>query len=195
MCTQWTLKRSGSAAWEIIYVENCLEQCFSTSGTHPTWWSRCSVVGWGTMLQAGRSRVRFHMRSLVFLNLPNPSSRTMTLGSTQPLREMSTRNLPGGKGWAECKADNLTAFCDLYSVLLRFFGKTNNGSQAAKNWESLFQKTFLSVQFVAIIPTEETVIPTETLPFTGVISWSFRNGMNIWFDPKVHNDKRQPLPR
>jgi hypothetical protein len=29
-------------------------------------------------------------------NLPNPSSRTMTLGSTQPLREMSTRNLPGG---------------------------------------------------------------------------------------------------
>jgi hypothetical protein len=28
--------------------------------------------------------------------LSNPSSRTMALGSTQPLREMSTRNLPGG---------------------------------------------------------------------------------------------------
>jgi hypothetical protein len=27
---------------------------------------------------------------------PNPSSRTMALGSTQPLTEMSTRNLPGG---------------------------------------------------------------------------------------------------
>jgi hypothetical protein len=26
----------------------------------------------------------------------HPSSRTMTLGSTQPLTEMSTRNLPGG---------------------------------------------------------------------------------------------------
>jgi hypothetical protein len=31
-------------------------------------------------------------------NWPNPSSRTMALGSTQPLTEMSTRNLPGVKG-------------------------------------------------------------------------------------------------
>jgi hypothetical protein len=29
-------------------------------------------------------------------NLPNPSSRTMALGSTQPLTEMSIRNLLGG---------------------------------------------------------------------------------------------------
>jgi hypothetical protein len=28
-------------------------------------------------------------------NLSNPSSCTMSLGSTQPLTEMSTRNLPG----------------------------------------------------------------------------------------------------
>jgi hypothetical protein len=47
-----------------------------------------SVVGWGTMLQAGRSRVLFP------LNLPSPSSRTMSLVSTQPLTEMNTRNLP-----------------------------------------------------------------------------------------------------
>jgi hypothetical protein len=33
-----------------------------------------------------------------FFNWPNPSSRTMALGSTQPLIERSTRNLPGGKG-------------------------------------------------------------------------------------------------
>jgi hypothetical protein len=33
-----------------------------------------------------------------FFNWPNPSSRTMALGSTQPITEMSTRNLPGGKG-------------------------------------------------------------------------------------------------
>jgi hypothetical protein len=31
-----------------------------------------------------------------FFNVPNPSSRIMALGSTQPLTEMSTRNLPGG---------------------------------------------------------------------------------------------------
>jgi hypothetical protein len=32
----------------------------------------------------------------IFFNWPNPSSHTMALQSTQPLREMSTRNLPGG---------------------------------------------------------------------------------------------------
>jgi hypothetical protein len=33
-----------------------------------------------------------------FFNCPNPSSRTMALGSTQPLTEMSIRNLPEGGG-------------------------------------------------------------------------------------------------
>jgi hypothetical protein len=32
-----------------------------------------------------------------YFNLPNPSSRIMTLGSTEALTEMSTRNCPGGK--------------------------------------------------------------------------------------------------
>jgi hypothetical protein len=32
----------------------------------------------------------------IFSNWPNPSSRTMALWSTQPLREMSITNLPGG---------------------------------------------------------------------------------------------------
>jgi hypothetical protein len=36
----------------------------------------------------------------------------MALGSTQPLTEISTRNLPGGKGQPACKADNLTAICE-----------------------------------------------------------------------------------
>jgi hypothetical protein len=52
-----------------------------------------SVVGWGTVLQAGRSRVRVPTRSLDFFNLPIPSSRPMSLESTQPLTEMSTRNI------------------------------------------------------------------------------------------------------
>jgi hypothetical protein len=47
-----------------------------------------------------------------FLNWHNPSSRTMTLGSTKPLTEMSTRNLPGSKGRPAHKADNLTAVCE-----------------------------------------------------------------------------------
>jgi hypothetical protein len=32
-----------------------------------------------------------------FFNLPNPSGRTVALRSSQPLTEMSIRNLPGGK--------------------------------------------------------------------------------------------------
>jgi hypothetical protein len=47
-----------------------------------------------------------------FFNWPNPSSRTMVLGSSQPLTEMSTRNIAGGKGPPARKADNLTAVCE-----------------------------------------------------------------------------------
>jgi hypothetical protein len=47
-----------------------------------------------------------------FFNLPDPSSRTMALGSTQPLTEKSTRNLPGGKGRPARKADNFAAICE-----------------------------------------------------------------------------------
>jgi hypothetical protein len=81
----------------------------STSG------ARGSVVGWDTMLRAGRSRDRIPMW-WIFQKLPNPSSRTMAPRATQPLTEMSTRNLPGGKGRSVHRADNLTdrhlwAFC------------------------------------------------------------------------------------
>jgi hypothetical protein len=36
----------------------------------------------------------------------------MALQSTQPLTEMNTRNLPGGKGRPTCKAENLTVICE-----------------------------------------------------------------------------------
>jgi hypothetical protein len=50
------------------------------------------------MLQAGRSRVPIPDDVTGFFSWSNPSSRTMALGSTQPLTEMSTTNLPGVKG-------------------------------------------------------------------------------------------------
>jgi hypothetical protein len=46
-----------------------------------------------------------------FLNLHNSSSRTMALGSTQTLTEMSIRDLPGDKGRPARKADKFTAIC------------------------------------------------------------------------------------
>jgi hypothetical protein len=49
--------------------------CYKQEGRgFDSWWSHC------------------------IFNWPNPSSCTMTLESTQPLTEMSTRNLPGVKG-------------------------------------------------------------------------------------------------
>jgi hypothetical protein len=47
-----------------------------------------------------------------FFNSPNPSSRTVALRSTQPLTEMSTTNLLGGKGRPARGADNLAAICE-----------------------------------------------------------------------------------
>jgi hypothetical protein len=46
---------------------------------------------------------------IAFSNLRNPYSRTVALGLTQPLTEMSTSNLHGGKGRPARKADKLTA--------------------------------------------------------------------------------------
>jgi hypothetical protein len=47
------------------------------------------------------------MGSLEFLYLPNPFSSTLALGSTQLLKEMSARNLPGDKGWPARKAESI----------------------------------------------------------------------------------------
>jgi hypothetical protein len=43
----------------------------------------------------------------------------MAVGLTQPVTEMSTRNLPEGKGRRAHKADNLTAICEpfIYQML------------------------------------------------------------------------------
>jgi hypothetical protein len=60
------------------------------------------------MLQAGRSLVRVP-DDVDFFNLPNHSSCTMALGLTQPLTEMSTKNLPGGEKRPVRRADNLAA--------------------------------------------------------------------------------------
>jgi hypothetical protein len=64
------------------------------------------------MLQTGRPPVRIP-HEVNFFNLPNPSSRTMALGSAHPLTEMSTRNLPGGKKRPVRRAHNLATVYEL----------------------------------------------------------------------------------
>jgi hypothetical protein len=63
------------------------------------------------MLQAGKSPVRVP-DEVDFFNVPNPSSRTLPLGSTQPLTEMSTRKLAGRKKWPAHRADSPAAICE-----------------------------------------------------------------------------------
>jgi hypothetical protein len=68
-----------------------------------------------------------------FSYLPKPSSCTMALESTQPLTEMSTRNLPGGKDQPAHKADNLTAICEGSGIALLYFYCEDNHRNACKS--------------------------------------------------------------
>jgi hypothetical protein len=63
------------------------------------------------MLQVGRLQVRVP-DEVDFFNVPNTSSRTMALTSTQPITEISTRNLPGGKKRPARKAESFIGICE-----------------------------------------------------------------------------------
>jgi hypothetical protein len=66
----------------------------STCGTNCSLLSNCRRSYRGTRWPSCLRRYSgFRIRSPESFDLPNPSSRTMALGSTQPLTEMSTRNL------------------------------------------------------------------------------------------------------
>jgi hypothetical protein len=74
-----------------------------------------SVVTWSTTLQARKVVGSIPDEFTGFLNSPNPSSRTMALGSTQPLTAMSSRDLPGGggvMGGQPARKADLTAICE-----------------------------------------------------------------------------------
>jgi hypothetical protein len=64
------------------------------------------------MLPAGKVAVSVPEEVIGFFDSPNPSNHTMALASTQPLTEISTRNLPEGIGRPARKADNITAICE-----------------------------------------------------------------------------------
>jgi hypothetical protein len=72
------------------------------------WGQRSWLTHYGTSRKVADSTAEWGG----YFHLPNPSSWTMTLGSTQPLTEMSTRNLPGGKKWPALRADNFVAICE-----------------------------------------------------------------------------------
>jgi hypothetical protein len=85
----------------ICHIVICFDWILSTS-------DHTSLLHYSVVLQAGRSPVRVPVE-VDFFNLPNPSSGTVALGSTQPLTKMSTRNIPGGKKRPARRADILAA--------------------------------------------------------------------------------------
>jgi hypothetical protein len=60
--------------------------------------ARVSLVGSGTMLQAGRSRDQVLTRWIFFFNLPNPFSRTMALVDSASNRNEYQESSCGEKG-------------------------------------------------------------------------------------------------
>jgi hypothetical protein len=51
------------------------------------------------------------VEAVIIFHLSDPSNRSMALVVTQPLTQISTRNLPGGKAKPARKAD-VTAICN-----------------------------------------------------------------------------------
>ena len=72
-----------------------------TNGAH------VGAVGWGTALQAGS----IPDCVIGIVHRHNPSRRTMTLGSTQPLTETSTRNI--SCGWGDGKGSRCVGLTTL----------------------------------------------------------------------------------
>jgi hypothetical protein len=93
-----------------MYV--CMYVCIKTgvllycggTGYHSLFWLRRYAV---SRKAAGSNPNEIFV---FLLNLPNPSSRTMDLKLTQPLTEMSTKNLPRSKARSARKTD-IIAIC------------------------------------------------------------------------------------
>jgi hypothetical protein len=109
-----------------------------------------------------------------FFNLPNPSSRTMALGSTQPLTEMSTRNIPGGEGQPACKADNFTAICEPIVY---------------KMWEP----QHLTALWVSTAHYRDTFTFTFTLPIMKIESVEMEGKKLIWDEIVIKNQMAEEV--
>jgi hypothetical protein len=70
------------------------------------------AVAWLSHYATSRKVAGSRPDEVDFFSLPNPSSYTVALGSTQPLTEMRISNLTGSKGRSVRKADSLTAICE-----------------------------------------------------------------------------------
>jgi hypothetical protein len=114
LATGWTTERLEFVfrKWQVFLRLHVVQ---TGSGAHPAFspmstggssWLRHYATGWKVVGSVPNEVIGFFNRTKSF-------SRTMALGSIQPLREMSFRNIPVVKGNQQTrKADNLTAICE-----------------------------------------------------------------------------------
>jgi hypothetical protein len=81
----------------------------------------------------------------------------MALRLTQPLSEMNTRNIPGGKGRPGCEADNLTAICERICL-------ENMGAPTSHNPMGLHGLLHRKFDFLSIILELYSEIPPSWKP-------------------------------
>jgi hypothetical protein len=82
-----------------------------------------TFTGWGHYATSRKVAGSIPDEVIGFFIWPNPSSHTMSLGSTQPLTEMNTRNSPWGNGkmWEPRRLTTLWAFTACYRDSFTFF--------------------------------------------------------------------------
>jgi hypothetical protein len=90
---------------QMVKTEQWIKFCI-----HTNWWAHGSVVGWGTMLKAGRSWVRFPMRSLDCFSIDLMLPAVLWPWGWPSLYQKWVAGIFCGQSVR--KADNLTAICE-----------------------------------------------------------------------------------
>jgi hypothetical protein len=92
----WELRNNVNGPQSTSYIDSWP---LSVVITYLEWTTSITFFGYKynyTVLQAGRLRIRITMESLGLFYLLDPSGRTMAVVSTQPLTEVSTKNISLG---------------------------------------------------------------------------------------------------
>jgi hypothetical protein len=127
------------------------------------------------MLQTGRPLVRIP-DEVNFFNVSNPYRRTMALGSTQPLTEMSTRNLPGGKKRPARRTHNLAA---IYETMSENVGAST--SRSPKGLHGLCRGNF-TFFYLTIQRCSARASATGT---KGTVNNQYRGGLNSFLSGTI----------